>query len=176
VRSKQALTTAAIAMLTASPAAAGEVFGGIFAHDVQSPITRSGQEGGADLHLGWRGGRIEALRAVGAPSPHAFVSVNSAGDTNFAGVGISWRIGGPVYLRPGIGVAIHDGPLGRGTPPDRIDFGSRIVFVPELAAGVQIDQRWSVEAAIVHYSHAQILSRHNPGSDNIGIRVNYRFR
>ncbi|MFN3945708.1 MAG: acyloxyacyl hydrolase [Allosphingosinicella sp.] len=162
--------------VAASPASAGEIFGGAYVHDVQTPITRSGQEGGIDLMLGWRGDRIEALRAVGAPSPHVYAQVNTSGDTSFLGAGISWKIGRTLYVRPGIGVAVHDGPRGPGTPPDRIDFGSRVVFVPEISAGYQIDSAWSVEASWVHYSHAQLLSRNNPGSDNFGVRLNYRFR
>lgn len=170
--------SAALAVMAApAQARAQEIFGGLFVHDIDSPLTRSGQEGGIDVHLGWRGHRIVALRAVGAPSPHIFASVNTAGDTSFAGAGISWRIGGgPVYFRPGIGIAVHDG-RGRDTvTPDRIDFGSRILFVPEGAVGVRLEDRWSAELALVHLSHAQLFSRQNPGSDNVGIRVNYRFR
>lgn len=166
----------AAALLLPAPALAGEIYGGVYAHDVETPVTRSGQEGGIDLHLGWRGERIGALRGVGAPLPHVFASLNTAGDTNYLGAGISWKIGSTIYVRPGIGMAIHDGPRGLDTPPDRIDFGTRVVFVPEIAAGYQIDPRLSIEASWVHYSHAQIFSRHNPGSDNFGIRLNYRFR
>lgn len=160
----------------AAPAQASEIFAGAFVHDVATPLTKSGQEDGVDLHLGWRGERIEALRFVGAPSPHVFASINTAGDANFLGAGIGWKIGGRVYVRPGIGLAIHDGPDADEVTPDRIDFGSRLVFVPEVAVGWRIGERWSAEASWVHYSHAQLFSRHNPGSDSFGIRVNYRFR
>lgn len=162
--------------LIAVPASASEIFGGLLVHDVETPITRSGQEGGIDLHLGWRGDRIEALRPIGAPAPHVFAALNTAGDTSYAGFGVTWRIGrGPLYFQPGIGMAIHNGRSQRTVTPDRIDFGSRVVFVPEVAIGYRIDQRWSVEAAIVHLSHAQLFSEQNPGSDNIGLRVNYRL-
>lgn len=160
----------------ASPAAASDIFVGVFAHDVQTPFTRSGQENGVDLHIGWRGDRIRALGAIGAPSPHAFASINTVGDTSFAGLGIGWKIGDAVYLRPGIGLAVHNGSDARDVTPDRIDFGSRIVFVPEVALGARIDERWSVEASWVHLSHATLFGRQNPGSDNFGVRVNYRFR
>jgi lipid A 3-O-deacylase len=166
----------AAALALPAPALAGEIFGGVFVHDVTTPVTRSGQEGGINLHLGWRGERIGALGAVGGPSPHVFASLNTAGDTNYAGAGISWKIGRTVYVRPGIGMAIHDGPRGATTPPERIDFGTRVLFVPEISAGYQIDPRLSIEASWVHLSHAQIFSRHNPGSDSFGVRLNYRFR
>lgn len=172
----RALAFAAILTGLASPASADEIFGGIFVHDVETPLTRSGQEDGVDLHLGWRGDRISALGAVGAPSPYVFASVNTEGDTSFLGAGIGWRIGDPLYLRPGIGIAVHDGRDRDSVTLDRIDFGSRILFVPEVAVGYRIDARWSVEASWVHFSHGQIFSGHNPGSDNFGVRVNYRFR
>ncbi|HEX8448673.1 MAG TPA: acyloxyacyl hydrolase, partial [Allosphingosinicella sp.] len=116
------------------------------------------------------------LRALGAPRPHAFVSVNSAGDTHFAAAGISWKIGGKLYLRPGIGLAVHSSP-GRVVPgDDRIDFGSRILFEPELGVGARLNERLSVEASWVHLSHAQLFGRQNPGLDTIGVRLNLKLR
>ena len=162
--------------LAASPAQAGEVFGGLFAHDVDTGLTKSGFEDGVDVELGWRGGRIGALSALGGPRPHAFVSVNSAGDTHFASAGISWKIGGKVYVRPGIGLAVHTGP-GQVVPGDgRIDFGSRILFAPELGVGARLTDRVSLEASWVHLSHAQLFGPQNPGLDTIGVRLNYKLR
>jgi hypothetical protein len=171
-----AFFAAAASLASASPAQADEIFGGIFAHDVKTGLTRSGFERGADLQLGWRGERIGALGLIGAPSPHAFVSVNSAGDTHYAAAGISWKIGRAFYARPGIGLAVHTGP-GRVVPGDgRIDFGSRVLFAPELGVGVQVSGQVSVEASIVHLSHGQLFGGQNPGLDNLGLRLNYRLR
>jgi hypothetical protein len=157
------------------PAHGQEIFGGIHAHDVKTGLTRSGFEPGVDFQLGWRGGRIEALRFVGAPSPYVFGSVNSAGASNYAAAGISWKIGSAFYARPGVGMAIHDGP-NRVVPGDgRIDFGSRILFELEFGLGYQLTERMSLEASWVHLSHAQLFSPQNPGLDNIGMRLNYRF-
>jgi hypothetical protein len=172
---KLPLLTLPMLLLSAAPAQADEIFVGAFAHDVETPITRSGQENGLDLHLGWRGERIRALRMIGAPSPHVFGSLNTAGDTSFAGAGISWKIGRQVYARPGIGVAVHNGRDRSNVTPDRIDFGSRVLFVPEFALGVQVSDRMSIEASVVHLSHATLFSRQNPGSDNIGVRLNFRL-
>jgi hypothetical protein len=166
---------AAIAFF-APPVCAQEAFGGLYAHDVDTGLTRSGVEDGVDLELGWRGERIRFLAAVGSPSPHAYVSLNSSGDTHFASAGISWKIGGTVYLRPGIGLAVHTGSDGQFQRPDRIAFGSRLLFAPELGLGVRLDEKMSVEASWVHLSHGQLFSRQNPGLDTIGLRLNYRFR
>ena len=160
----------------AAPAQAQEVFGGVLAHDVDTFLTKGGFEDGADLQIGWRGERIEALRAIGAPSPYVFGSLHSEGDTHFAAAGLSWRIGGRLFVRPGIGVAIHsrDGDL--AVAGLRRDLGSRIVLEPEVAVGYQLSPRLAVEAAWVHLSHAQLFSRQNPGMDSIGVRLSYRLR
>ena len=155
---------------------AAELFGGIHAHDVDTLLTKGGFERGVDFQIGWRGDRIGALRAIGAPAPHAFVSVNSTGDTNFAAAGVSWKIGGALYLRPGIGIAIHDCASRAVAGNRRIDFGSRILFEPELGIGYQLSDRVSVDASWIHLSHGQLFSRQNPGLDNFGVRLNYRFR
>ncbi len=163
-------------LLCPAPAAAGELFGGILVHDVDTPLTFGGFESGVDLQLGWRGGRIRALKFIGAPSPYVFGSLSSAGDTNFAAAGLSWRIGGRLYARPGIGIAIHDrDSLIVGSDGLRRDLGSRILFEPEFGIGYQVSDRVSIEASWVHISQAQLFDRQNPGMDSIGIRLNYRL-
>jgi hypothetical protein len=161
--------------LAAAPAAAGEVFIGAYAHDVATPLTKSGQENGVDVQLGWRGGRIGFLSFVGTATPHVFVMVNSSGDTNYAAAGVSWKIGEKFYLRPGIGLAVHDGDAWADCPPDRIWFGSRVLFAPELGAGVRLSDRVTIEASWVHLSHATLFGHQNPGTDNFGLRLNYRY-
>ncbi|HEY0413032.1 MAG TPA: acyloxyacyl hydrolase [Allosphingosinicella sp.] len=164
---------AAAALAAAAPAHADEIFGGVYAHDVNW-ITVSGIETGADVEIGWRGDRI--LPVIGGPQPHAFVSVNSDGDTHFAAAGLSWRIGSPVYVRPGIGLAVHTGP-GRFDPTGRrIWFGSRVLFEPELGIGYRLNDRVSLEASWVHLSHAKLFSAQNPGLDTVGVRVNVKLR
>lgn len=158
-----------------SAAWADELFAGVHAHDVNW-VTRSGVEPGVDLELGWRGRKLRFLDAIGAPRPHAFVSANSAGATSFAAAGLSWKIGGPVYLRPGIGIAVHGGSGSASHRPDRIDLGSRLLFEPEIGIGARLTDRLSAEASWVHLSHAQLFGRQNPGLDTVGLRVNWRFR
>jgi len=170
----KAVLAAALACI-AVPASAQEIFGGVYAHDVNW-VTRSGIEKGADFELGVRGGRLHALDFIGAPRPQAFVSVNSAGQTHFAAAGLSWQIGGRVYARPGIGIAIHTGPGDFDPTNRRIYFGSRLLFEPELGIGLKLTRRASVEASWVHLSHAQLFSGQNPGLDTVGVRFNLGFR
>ena len=167
---------AAASLLFPASAQAQEVFGGLYVHDVDTGLTKSGIEEGVDLEIGVRGKRIGFLSFVGTATPHAFVSVNSAGNTHFAAAGVNGKFGDKLYVRPGIGAAVHSGPSRVVPGDDRIDFGSRILFAPEIGAGVQVNERLSLEASWVHLSHAKIFGPQNPGLDTIGVRLNYRFR
>lgn len=157
----------------ALPAAAqaGEIFGGLYVHDVDTPLTKSGIEGGADIQLGWRGNRLGRTPL----QPYAFGAVNTAGETNYAAVGLSAKFGRQVYVRPGLGLAVHTGSAGNFQRTDKIAFGSRILFEPELGIGFQANDRFSMEASWVHMSHAQLFGHQNPGIDNIGVRANFAF-
>jgi hypothetical protein len=165
------LGTACIASLAAAPAQAGELFGGVYIHDIDTPLTRSGIEGGVDVQVGWRGGRIGPTPL----QPYVFAAANTAGETHYAAAGISAKFGKKLYVRPGLGIALHSGSSGNFQRPDRIAFGSRLLFAPELGVGVQLSERASMEASWVHMSHAQLFGRQNPGIDNIGVRVNFAF-
>lgn len=166
-----ALGALGLAVLAPAPAQAGEIFGGLYVHDLDTPLTKSGIEGGVDAQLGWRGGRIGRTPL----QPYAFAALNSAGETSYGAVGISAKFGGKIYVRPGLGIAVHTGSSGNFQRTDRIAFGSRLLFEPELGVGVQLNDRVSIEASWVHLSHAQILGRQNPGIDNIGARINVGF-
>ena len=159
-----------IALGIAAPAQAGEVFGGVYVHDVDTPLTQSGIENGADIQLGYRGGRIGRTPL----QPYVFGALNTAGDTSYAAVGLSAKFGKQVYLRPGLGIAIHNGSTKKfqDLSNDQIDFGSRILFEPEIGLGVQLSDRASIEASWVHMSHAQLFGHQNPGIDNFGVRLN----
>ena len=155
-------------LVLSTPALAGELFGGIYAHDVKLPTDKSGLESGADIQVGYRGGAI----AHTPIQPYVFGALNTAGDTSYAAVGLSAKFGGRIYVRPGLGLAIHNGSAGKFFRTDKIAFGSRVLFEPELAVGTRINGRLSVEASWVHMSHAQLFGRENPGIDNLGVRLN----
>lgn len=156
-------------LIFTAPARAGEVFGGLYVHDVDTPLTKSGFEGGADIQLGYRGGRIGKTPL----QPYIFGALNTSGETNYAAVGLSAKFGDRLYIRPGVGLAIHSGSAGDFQRTDRIAFGSRILFEPELGIGYQINDRVSVEGSWVHMSHAQLFGGQNPGIDNFGVRLNF---
>lgn len=169
------LPVAALVLAFPSQAAGQEVYGGVYAHGVDTPFTIDIGEGGVDLQGGMR---FDEIGALGGAQPQLFGSVNLSGDTSFLGAGFSWKLdAGPVYFRPGMGLVIHDGPeLSADESRMRTDLGSRILFSPEIAVGMEIDKRWSIEASWVHISNAQVFDKgQNPGIDMIGLRVNYRM-
>ena len=82
---------------------------------------------------------------------------------------------GPVYLRPGVGLVVHDGPSDRIDPVSgrHTELGSRVLFEPEIALGLNVSSRLAVEASWVHISHAQLFNgTQNPGIDMMGVRLN----
>ena len=150
-----------------TPASAAEVFGGLYVHDVKTPLNLSGIEDGLDLQLGWRGGRIGSTPL----QPYVFGALNTAGETSYAAAGLSAKFGDRLFIRPGFGIAIHNGSTDDFQRTDRIAFGSRILFAPEVGVGARISDRATIEASWVHMSHATLFGGQNPGIDNLGVRL-----
>lgn len=161
---------------SALPAHADDLFAGVYAHGVDTPFTFETEESGADVAVGYRFDRIKALGVIGKPAPYLIASLNTSGDTSFAGGGLSWSIGkGPVYLRPAVGLVIHDGPSYRvnSAGDRRTELGSRILFEPEIAVGYRVGDRIAIEASWMHISQGRLFNaEQNPGIDMVGARLN----
>jgi lipid A 3-O-deacylase len=153
----------------ATPAAADQVWLGVYQHDVT--IAQTSFESGQDIKIGWIGKPLDDLKAIGRPSPHVLVSKSIEGQTDYVAAGLDWSFGKTLYARPGIGIAVHDGPSRAFRGNERVDLGSRILFEPELALGWRLSRRLSLEASWVHLSHATIFSRQNRGMDSMGARL-----
>jgi hypothetical protein len=164
------ICAALLSAIVPSAAQAGELFAGLHVHDVKTPLDKSGLESGVDFSIGYRGGRLFGT----VLQPYLFGALNSDGNTDYAAAGISARfgLGRGWYVRPGLGLAIHDGSAGKYFRTDKIAFGSRVLFEPEIAVGRRVGHGVSVEASWVHMSHAQLEGKENPGIDNLGFRVN----
>ena len=171
---KRAFAFLVIGLSAGAPAHADEIFGGLYVHDVKTPLTNSGVESGMDVQLGWRSDPMTSWKL----QQYFFVAVNTAGHTHYAALGISRKFGDKLYFRPGLGIAVHTGSPHRFEIPGnhRIEFGSQVLFEPEINVGAKLNDRTSIEASWVHMSHAQLASRQNPGIDNFGLRLNYRFK
>lgn len=162
---------------SAGTAGAGELFIGAMAHNVDLPTTIGSPEGGVDVQLGLR---TEPFALLGSAElrGHVFGSVNSDDGVNFAVAGINLRLplGTAVYIQPALGVAVQDGSTADfPRTRDRLYLGSRVLFAPELALGARLSERWSAEIAWVHLSHAKLAGGQNPGLDDVGMRLIYRF-
>ena len=185
---------AVVAVASGSASCADDLFVGVYAHDISDGLAKGETETGAQIIGGWRSQPIAALEQVGSPSLHVLAAVNTDGGTNYAAVGLSWRfrLGDRFYVRPGIGVAIHDGdynfpsPYAAGlTDAERqrrfrrgqteLDLGSRVLFEPEIALGYQASERVALELSWVHISHATLAGDQNPGISDVGLRLNYSY-
>ena len=175
------LSVLAAAALATAPAAAsaGEVFVGAYTNRVDLHlIALCCYERGADLQLGYRTGLLRADARGGGLLAYGLGSVNTAGGVDFVAAGLAYRIplGTGFYLQPGVGGAIQDrSALPYQATPDRLYLGSRVLFEPELTLGYRLDAHWAAEASYVHLSHAQLAGPQNPGLDDVGMRLAYRF-
>ncbi|HEV2531974.1 acyloxyacyl hydrolase [Phenylobacterium sp.] len=168
------LCLAAGLSLIAGAASAGEVFVGAYDHDVHI-FAIGGFEHGAELSAGYRTSPLDGLSIIGRPSAYGFGAANTSGGLNYAAAGFSWRFGDQFYLRPGIGVGVHNGTVGKFQVGNELNLGSRVLAELELGAGWQFSPKMSVEASLVHMSHARLAGKQNPGLDDVGLRFNYRF-
>lgn len=182
--------------LTPAGAAATEVWAGAYRHDIKDGLSEGDFEGGAQLAAGVIGAPIRQLRLLGRPSAYATGAVNTEGGTNYATAGLSWRLqrspGDRLYVRPGLGVGVHDAEVDLPSPYepgltdarrqvrfkrglDEIDLGARVLFNLELALGWQASERMAVEASWMHLSHGETAGSQNPGLSDLGVRLVYRL-
>ncbi len=185
-----AVFTAAI-ILAGGQARADEVWVGAYSHDLSS----GPREGGFDVQIGYRTRRLDTLRALGRPSVDVQAAFNNETSTDYAAIGLDWEIGltGGFYIRPGFGLAYTTGKAvlppanAPGLSPEelerrlhlrarRIDFGSHVLFKPEMALGYRVSDRLALEASYVHLSNGQVFHQgKNQGLDDAGARLVWRF-
>jgi len=188
------IAVAAALALAAGPAAAGEVFAGVYAHDVDDGISYGKFEDGAQIVTGVRTTALDELKFLGRPRVHLLVGVNTAGGTDYLASGLAWRfhLNERLYVQPGIGLAIHDSRVAFPSPDEpgitpqerlkrirdfqtKLDLGSRVLFEPELSVGWKATRRLSVELSWIHLSHGKLAGDYNPGVGDVGVRLLYRY-
>lgn len=192
---RAALTVVAAAVaFAAGPAAAGEAFAGLYAHDVDDGISYGKFEHGAQIVAGARTAALDELAFIGRPRVHLLVGANTAGGVDYLASGLAWRFGlsRRIYLQPGIGLAIHGSRVAFPSPNEtgisaaerakrlrdfqaKLDLGSRVLFEPELSLGWKATERMSVELSWIHLSHARLAGHYNPGVADVGLRLSYRY-
>ena len=158
-------------------AAAQEVFAGLYLHGIDTPMSLQTNENGANFVFGYRFAPLSSLSAIGRPTPYVIGSINTEGDTSFVGGGVGWTIGkGRIYVRPAIGVVMHDGPSERVVSGQHTELGSRILFEPEISVGYRFTDKLTLEVSWIHLSQGQLFNaRQNPGLDMTGARLSFRL-
>lgn len=181
---------------------AGEVFAGVYKHDMSFVRDIFGAEAknyetGEDFELGWRSDKVESLGWLKHPSIYVMTQLNDSKMTNQADIGFTWKNrlfhSQKFYIRPAVGLAVHDGRLKLPDPNEagisvaehdhrvamsldnRNEYALRVLFNPQLGIGYDISDRAAVEIAWVHMSHGGLSKDTNQGQDNLGIRFNYRY-
>jgi lipid A 3-O-deacylase len=171
-------------VLAASPAAAGwidEVKVGVLAHDVG--ILGHAVEPGADINGEVNFKPPAFLKFLGSPHQDIGIAVNTAGATSFLYADLfHWqptlwrellRSGDSLWVGAQLGGAVHDGNLNTSTD-NRKALGTRALYHLGAEIGYQINPARSISVYFTHLSNAN-ASSHNPGINDIGARVGFKF-
>ncbi len=148
---------------------------GILAHNI-GPIA-SAREDGAQINAELRFKPPPLFEYILSPRPHIGASINTAGDTSFLYLGLTWtwNITDALFLDLSFGGTIHDGWLTSHEPePDRRLMGSRLLFRESLELGYRFLDHHSLSLMLDHVSNAGLLHK-NQGNDDVGLRYGYRF-
>lgn len=111
-----------------------------------------------------------------APRPHVGFTINSASQTSSVYSGLGWDTTwqNDVFLDGFFGLAAHNGKLTNGNP-DRIEFGSSVLFRLGGELGWRWDEANGVSFIWEHMTNAGVIDEKNQGIDSLGIRYSYRF-
>ena len=129
-------------------------------------------------------GDPEWLKILLAPRPGIGFTANTAGGTSFGYIGLNWTADlfknvfndhDGVYFSFGFGGAINNSDLnGNNSADNNKDMGSRALFHLYVELGYDITPHVNVSAFYEHYSNAD-LGPTNPGMNNLGMRIGYKF-
>jgi lipid A 3-O-deacylase len=146
------------------------------------------KESGANISAQLNVSSPGLLNVLGSPEPWVIVSVNTDGNTSYAGLGLEWdwEFASGWHVEPGFGYVIHDGEINNPFPAgtqaavdfsrDRVLLGSRDLFRTSLALTRDFGERWGAQVIYEHLSHGQIIGEgRNQGLDALGVRLVRRF-
>ena len=119
-----------------------------------------------------------------APRPDIGFTANTAGGTSFGYIGLNWTAvlarnifddHDGVYFSFGAGGAINNSNLnGDDSDANNKDMGSRALFHLYAELGYDVTEHVNVSVFYEHYSNAG-LGTTNPGMNNLGMRMGYKF-
>jgi lipid A 3-O-deacylase len=164
---------------------------GLFAHNVETNVSKNaGKEDGVDIQVEVLFDSPNLLRFAGAPRPSLVASLNSQGETSFAGASLDWSfpIGTKFSIDPYLGYIFHTGdPLNNPYAPadsvrraqfnaEELALGSRDLFRLGFAVSYAPSETWTTAIVYEHLSHGHILGgEKNQGLDNVGFRLGRKF-
>jgi lipid A 3-O-deacylase len=172
-----------------------EVYLGGFAHDVSDGFVGTPHEDGTvDVEVGVRSRRYTYFNLVKL-NWYGKAEVNTSGLSSFYTFGFELRkhlftdkfyIGGGAGVTYDAGLRAYKNPFDPGiseaeylgrlhTQQKWKAMGSDVLFNPNILVGYELSPHWALEGAWDHYSHATLLGKRNPGIDNFGGRLVYRF-
>jgi lipid A 3-O-deacylase len=149
-----------------------EVRGGILAHDLHL-VAASHVESGVSFN-----GELAFAPSIplfgGAIRPVLGGTATTNGGTSWAYLDARWEYSGSLFFFGfGLGATVHDGALSVDQDGHKA-LGSRLLFHIPLEVGLQISPQYRISAYYEHSSNAYTVSP-NPGMDNLGARMAYRF-
>lgn len=180
---------AALMLAPGAEAGVDEVHVGVMAHNIcVINCDNANKEDGPNVEFQVSFDSPSFLNWAFSPQPYLMASVNTSGNTSFAGAGLEWRwnFADKWALEPGFGLAVHDGatdnPYANGTPEaeafsnENVLLGGEVLFRTSLGLTYDFRGPWEAQLFYEHLSHGQILeSGRNQGLDEFGIRFGYRF-
>lgn len=151
-----------------------EVKLGVSAHDLRI-VAADPKEDGVDINAEVLFTSPSFLEPVFAPRPHIGAQVNTSGDTSQVYAGLTWTgdITDRFWVAGSVGGAYLNGEVDNPYL-SRKALGSDVLFRLSAEAGVNLTERTSVSVYWDHESNAFLADR-NPGLDNVGVRVGYKF-
>lgn len=151
-----------------------EVRVGVLAHDIPF-IAADNIEGGVDLNAEILFRPFGIFPKNWNFRPHIGVQVNTDDDTSQAYLGLTTThyLTDTVWGAFSGGGAIHNGET-TDFGEDRKAFGSQVLFRLALELGVDVTDHLSVSLYYDHESNA-FLASENPGIDNVGARIGWKF-
>jgi hypothetical protein len=122
------------------------------------------------------------FRYIGSPRPTLGISGNTDSGTDYLYYDFTWtamltrETAQPkdgVFASLFLGGAVHDGDLNVETSTHKA-LGTRALYHLGLLGGYQITATYSIGLYYDHLSNAN-AAQHNPGLNNVGVRVGYTF-
>jgi lipid A 3-O-deacylase len=151
-----------------------EVKGGVSYHDFRF-IAADPVEEGLDVNLELLFPAFEFTKPIFSPRPHIGAQVNVGGRTSQVYAGLTWTfyLTDGIWFAPAVGGSINNGETTR-LGLTRKALGSPVLF--RLSAELGVDLTENVNASL-YYDHESnaFLADLNPGLDNAGVRLGYRF-